>query len=243
MREDFWQFVPTHKLIVAANYRPTVTGTDSAIWRRIRVVPFEVVIPFEERNPGLLEQLTTELSGILCWAVEGCKRWWVDGLGLPAAVEAATAQYRDEQDVVGQFLTAEGYESAPSHKMVPAGDLQKGLTTWCEANGVEPLSKEQLAMALRGKGFIDIRKHRGRFWTGLTRPKTETSSELDLEGPLENPCSEGGVTQRDAALLFTRGARTRTEINQSVRHGTSRSLGELNDLPDDDPIFGTRRTP
>ncbi len=46
-------------------------GTDHAVWRRIKLVPFTVTIPKSEQAPELLEELRSELSGILKWAVEG----------------------------------------------------------------------------------------------------------------------------------------------------------------------------
>jgi putative DNA primase/helicase len=52
MREDFWEFAPTHKVFLAANHKPVVRGTDHAIWRRIKLVPFDVVIPKGNRIPA-----------------------------------------------------------------------------------------------------------------------------------------------------------------------------------------------
>ena len=42
MREDFWEFPPTHKVIMPTNHKPDVRGSDHAIWRRIMLVPFTV---------------------------------------------------------------------------------------------------------------------------------------------------------------------------------------------------------
>ncbi len=72
MREDFWEFDPTHKIILASNHKPTVRGTDHAIWRRIRLVPFAVTIPESEQDKSLPGKLLTELPGILAWCVRGC---------------------------------------------------------------------------------------------------------------------------------------------------------------------------
>lgn len=235
MREDFWQFEPTHKLIVAANYRPTVTGTDSAIWRRIRVIPFEVVIPFEERNPGLLELLALELPGILNWAVEGCKKWWIDGLGLPSAVELATSQYRDEQDIVGQFLAAEGYELGPG-RAADAGELQRGFLAWCETNGVDPMGKQRLAQALRGKGLVDARRKKGRVWEGLGR-QNDDRNELNLRNT--NPTSDGVVTDGDSSHHLSGEhapacAQERPELSPSVTPSEP-------DYSDPAVLFGTKK--
>ena len=71
MREDFWEFQPTHKVVLATNHKPIISGTDTAIWERIRLVPFTVTIPPEERDHTLPEKLDDELPGILAWAVKG----------------------------------------------------------------------------------------------------------------------------------------------------------------------------
>ena len=104
MREDFWEFEPTHKVFLATNHKPVVKGTDNAIWERIRLVPFEVTIPEDERDTSLPEKLKEELSGILSWAVQGCLEWQESGLSVPDEVRVATDGYRGEMDVLGQFI-------------------------------------------------------------------------------------------------------------------------------------------
>ena len=93
MREDFWEFEPTHKIFLAANHKPIVRGTDHGIWRRVKLVPFTVTVPAEEQDKRLAEKLTAEAAGILAWAVRGCLDWQSDGLGEPEEVKAATKEY------------------------------------------------------------------------------------------------------------------------------------------------------
>ncbi len=102
--ENHWEFTPTHKLILAANHRPAVRGTDHAIWRRIRLVPFGVVIPDAEQDKTLPEKLKAEAPGILAWCVRGCLEWQRNGLGCPPEVQAATDGYRQEQDSLAQWM-------------------------------------------------------------------------------------------------------------------------------------------
>ena len=104
MREDFWQFDPTHKVVLATNHKPVVRGTDLAIWRRIRLIPFNVTIPSEERDKKLIGKLLAELPGIFAWAVCGCLDWQNHGLCEPSEVMLATNTYRQEQDVIGEFI-------------------------------------------------------------------------------------------------------------------------------------------
>jgi putative DNA primase/helicase len=104
MREDFWQFMPTHKIILACNHKPRVRGTDHAIWRRIKLVPFNVVIPPDERDRDLPNKLRSELPGILAWTIRGCLDWQTNGLGEPQAVANATSEYQCAEDLLTTFV-------------------------------------------------------------------------------------------------------------------------------------------
>lgn len=139
MRQDFFEFTPTHKLFLATNHRPIIRGTDHAIWRRIHMIPFSVT--FHEPNgrnepkqdPRLLDKLRAELSGILAWAVRGTVEWQRDGLRPPSQVKAATNKYRADMDIIGRFLE-ERCLFAPN-AMIGATPLYEAYVEWCKANG------------------------------------------------------------------------------------------------------------
>lgn len=159
MREDFWTFSPTHKLWLSSNYQPQIRGTDEGIWRRVLLVPFEQFIPKGERDRKLPEKLRAELPGILTWAVRG----WTDyrrgaGLRPPEAVRLATQQYREEQDVLGRFIT-ERLRAAPGERL-PAQALHAAYGAWCTANGETTVSSALLGSLLRHRGFR--KEKRGR---------------------------------------------------------------------------------
>ena len=67
MRQDFFEFTPQFKLLIAGNHKPGLRSVDEAIRRRLYLIPFIVKIPAEERDPELLEKLKWERPGILCW--------------------------------------------------------------------------------------------------------------------------------------------------------------------------------
>ena len=98
------EFCPTHKIWLALNHLPTVRGTDHAMWRRIRLVPFNVQIPEGEQDRHLPDRLRAEWPGILAWLVRGCLDWQRVGLAPPRSVTAATQEYRADMDVLGQWL-------------------------------------------------------------------------------------------------------------------------------------------
>ena len=104
MREDQWEFWPTHTLIMFPNHKPTVAGRDEGIWRRLRLVPWQVTIPENERDEQLATKLRAEAPGILNWIIDGAVRFHRDRLDPPPVVRYATNEYRAEEDVIGRFI-------------------------------------------------------------------------------------------------------------------------------------------
>lgn len=166
MREDFWQFMPTHKLWLATNHKPRVRGTDVAIWSRLKLIPFVVTFPEDKQDKKLPAKLREELPGILAWCVEGCLAWQKYGLGIPDEVAAATENYRQEQDVLAAFL-ADCCIINPLAKAA-AKELYQTYLAWCEENGERPMSQRDLGMQLSERGFDNQKSTGGRiFWFGI----------------------------------------------------------------------------
>jgi putative DNA primase/helicase len=150
-----FEYRATFKLLLVANHRPVIRGTDLAIWRRVKLVPFTVTISEDDRDPDLADKLRAELPGILAWAVRGCLEWQRDGLGEPSAVREATASYRSEMDVLGAFL-AERCEESPD-AIVSAKRLYYAYAIWSEACRERPVSKRAFGLALEERGFQSTR--------------------------------------------------------------------------------------
>jgi putative DNA primase/helicase len=153
MREDFWTFPPTHKLWLAGNHRPVVRGDDEGIWRRMRLIPFTVTIPEADRDTALPEKLRAELPGLLAWAVQGCLQWVRDGLRAPTLVRDATAAYRAENDVLGQFLRER--VRIDMSGMVSRAELRSTYEIWCREMGAEPVGARRLASRLRERAAAE----------------------------------------------------------------------------------------
>jgi putative DNA primase/helicase len=156
MRQDFYTFEATHTMIIAANTKPTVRGTDHAIWRRMRLVPFDVTIPPAERDKGLVARLLEESPGILAWAVRGCLDWQRNGLGEAKAIDAATEVYRADQDTLGHWIE----ESCVllSDAFTPMGTLYESYSAWCAATGREAWTRETVRARLLERSGLDDRR-------------------------------------------------------------------------------------
>ena len=165
LHREWFEFQPEFKLWLSTNHKPIIKGTDHAIWRRIRLVPFQVTFPPEKQDKGLAQKLKTELSGILNWAVEGCLAWQREGLEAPEEVVHATEGYREEMDTLAAFLR-ERTEAAPAGG-VSAKALYKAYCAWCEENGERPQTPKALGMRLGERGYSSTHKATGNCWIGL----------------------------------------------------------------------------
>jgi putative DNA primase/helicase len=133
MHGEWFDFAPALKLFLAVNHKPDVTDDSHGFWRRVHLVPFARQF---EKNDTLRDELRGELPGILAWLVEGCRAWQRDGLNPPAVVQAATAQYRQDSDQLGDFLREEcvvGSEVGPTR----AAALYDRYKSWADREGLE----------------------------------------------------------------------------------------------------------
>lgn len=170
LHKEFFEFRPQFKIWIRTNHRPKIRGTDTGIWRRVRLIPFDVCIPAEKQDPNLTGKLMTELSGILNWAVEGCLLWQHCGMKTPDAVNIATEEYRSSQDLIGIFL-AETCTICPQKKSgyVKTSDLYKAYCDWCEEAGERPMPHRVLSIKLSERGFRKRRAFHSSIivWDGL----------------------------------------------------------------------------
>jgi putative DNA primase/helicase len=174
--ERHFEFKPQSALWLVGNHRPQANAQDGALWRRVLLVPFERTLAESERDPAVKACLTRDAAAqqaILAWAVAGAFAWQADGLQPPDAVRVATERYRSENDAVGRFL-AETYDPAPDE--VPAKDLRKSYTEWCEANGERPLPSNQLGDVLRAHGLTNGKSGGARCWR-WPRPGQQDSTD------------------------------------------------------------------
>jgi putative DNA primase/helicase len=161
MRGEWFTFKPTFKIWLATNHKPIIRGTDKAIWDRIRLVPYTVTIPDEERIPlrEMMAHFMDELPGILSWMVQGCLDWERRGLGMPHEVREATGQYREEMDVIGEFIN-ECCKMSPDGTAT-ANALYNRYLNWCEKRDEKPMSQKQFGRTLGERGFRSERVTRG----------------------------------------------------------------------------------
>jgi putative DNA primase/helicase len=233
---EFFEFKPRFKVWLAANYKPEIRGTDYAIWRRIRLIPFTVTIPPEEQIPDLADQLKEELSGILNWALEGLRDWLANGLQPPPEVTEATEAYRAEMDIVGLFVQ-DACVTDPK-AVTPSKTLYEAFREWCAENGYEPLGQTAFGRQLAAKGFAHGRAYiEGRLrrcWFGI-RLRSDTDPQPDLLPPdqPDNP-DQPNMTDVTDVTRFSESCPINIDADQSfekTRHNLSSVTSATNPYP------------
>jgi len=169
MREDRWSFWPSHTLIMFSNHRPRVQGHDEGIWRRLRLVPWPVIIPESERDRDLADKLRAEAPGILNWIIAGARRFLAEGFNPPDPVRTATATYREEEDHVGLFIA--DCLTIGADLWCTSSQIANEIEVWATDTGVEPPTMNDLAERLKTAGCTNKRQsiggHRQTRWTGV----------------------------------------------------------------------------
>lgn len=151
MKQDFFEFLPTHKLWLAANHKPIIKGNDEGIWRRVLLVPFEISIPEEKQDKELDNKLIGELPGILNRLVAGCLDWQRNGLNPPESVIYATQEYREELDPMKPFFL-DRCELDSEHSINPK-NLYNAYIDWCEESHERAMNPRFFAMLMRERSF------------------------------------------------------------------------------------------
>jgi putative DNA primase/helicase len=172
MREDFWSFTPTHTFVMLTNHKPIVTGTDEGIWRRLRLVPWNVVIPDTERDEQLSDKIAAELDAVLAWLVAGYHDWQAHGLAEPAQITEATTGWRADSDTLRRFLD-ECCLTGP-HLCAGSTELFTAWAKWCADQGEDPGTQTAFATALQNKGLDKTKDRTGRMrWRGIGLAATD----------------------------------------------------------------------
>ena len=165
--QEFFEYSPEFKLFMAVNDLPDVAASDDAMFRRIRVIPFDAQFKGDNLIKDLQEELSQpeHLKALLAWMVEGAKKWYAEGLPQSAAVEKATNLYRQDSDILEQFVA--DMCIVGDEKKFQVSDLYKHFQEWATNNGFRPMNNREIRGLLTKKGFSQTKSGSSRFWKGL----------------------------------------------------------------------------
>ena len=146
-------YKPNYKIWIATNHRPIIKGTDHAIWRRVKLIPFAVQIPEDEQDPELGDKLRAESEGILAWLIEGAAKFFERGLEEAKAVTMATKEYRADMDVLSGFIE-DCTVKASSSESIGANILYKVFGAYATQNAMEPMTETKFGLRMKARKDI-----------------------------------------------------------------------------------------
>jgi putative DNA primase/helicase len=162
----FFEFIPTWKVWLSTNALPYIPGTDQGIWRRIRVIKFGASFEGLHADNTLGAKLAEEQEGILAWLIEGCMRWYTEGLKSPSSVQIEADTYREDLDPLGGFIR----DKCLVHKdaIIPVSELYSAYLDWCKKENERPIGKYGFSKTLKSRrGIEQDRSSATRFWMGI----------------------------------------------------------------------------
>jgi P4 family phage/plasmid primase-like protien len=165
MRQDYFEFTPQFKLVIAGNHKPGLRTVDEAMRRRLNLLPFTVTIPAAERDAELTEKLRAEWSGILQWMIDGCLAWQREGLNAPGIVRDATEKYLSAEDTPARWM--EDCCVLSRACWTSASALFGSWEQWCEQNHEYPGAQKRFSESLESRGFQQVRTRAARGFTGI----------------------------------------------------------------------------
>ncbi len=165
MRQDFFEFIPQFKLLIAGNHKPSLRTVDEAIRRRLHLIPFTVFIPPDERDETLVNKLKSSWPGILAWAIDGAVEWFSTGLRPPQAVQNATRDYLSAEDLITSWIADRCHVEAAAK--ASSSGLYQSFRGWCEDAGERPGSHKAFSQVLESHGYDKKHERTGWHFHGL----------------------------------------------------------------------------
>jgi putative DNA primase/helicase len=165
MRQDYFTYHPQFKLFFVGNHKPGLRTVNVAVRRRFNLIPFNVVIPAQDRDKKLPNKLRKEWPGILAWMIQGCLEWQKVGLKPPECVVKATDEYLAAEDIIGAWIEDCCVRDPQAHTSTRT--LFASWKPWAEQAGQLPASERWLAGKLEDTGFRRERVKQERGFWGL----------------------------------------------------------------------------
>lgn len=164
---DEFEYMPEFKIWVATNHKPIIRGTDLGIWRRIKLIPFEVNIPKDKVDKNLKYKLRREMPQILRWAIDGCIKWQREGIKEPKCVQEAVKDYKQEMDLLAGFLEQCVEIDYDCKDKIMASELFRLYSRWAQENNEYEMSSKKFYKEVGKKLPEKGRNGTGVFYTSI----------------------------------------------------------------------------
>ena len=164
---DEFEYTPEFKIWIATNHKPVIRGTDIGIWRRIKLIPFEVSIPQNKVDKNLKYKLREEFPQILAWAVEGCIKWQKEGMEEPECIKLAVKDYKQEMDLLANFIEQCIVIDYDCKDKITGSTLFRIYSKWAKENNEYEMSSNKFGREIAKKLPEKGRDRQGAFYKNI----------------------------------------------------------------------------
>lgn len=159
-----FEFDPAFTAFMVTNFLPKLPANDPAVWARVRVVPFDVVIPDHQQDVLLPEKLKAHADAVLAWVVRGWADYQANGLVTPGAVQVATQAYAESQDDVRRFIDECCDPAASASVAFTTTALHSSYAEWAQGENIHPahvLGRAKFGQSLDRLGYPGVKSRFG----------------------------------------------------------------------------------
>jgi putative DNA primase/helicase len=156
LNENLFEFQMEGKPFINTNHKPHVTDDTIFASGRVKIIPFNRHFSESEQDKGLKREFRKAKikSAILNWMVMGWRLIQETGFDAPPAVVQATAEYREEADVIGVFLSE---RTVPAEgKRLATRQLYLAYQDWAKSGGYKAADNRAFVQDLRRR--LDVGK-------------------------------------------------------------------------------------
>lgn len=172
-----FEYKPKFKIWMATNHLPIIRGTDDGIWRRIKIIPFNIQIPKEKVDKRLEYKLKAEYTGILNWIVQGAIMWQQEGLEDPEAVRQVIENYRAEMDPLDAFL--EECCTTGQNYSIKAREMYDAYHEWAKESEEYKMSMTKFGREM-SKKLLRVKKRDGWCYVGLKLKEPDSDYKFNF---------------------------------------------------------------
>ncbi|MDE3142608.1 MAG: DNA primase [Bacteroidota bacterium] len=172
MLEDYCKF------IFNTNQLPSDVEHNEAFFRRFIILPFDVTISEDERDPELANKIiANELPGVFNWVLEGLERLLVQRRFTKSeTIDRMVTEYKQQSDSVKLFIDEECY-TIDLNSDIALKKIYNTYRDYCSESGYKSCSLKNFSERLRNNGFTTSRKNFGTV-VHAAKPKLFLSSAL-----------------------------------------------------------------
>jgi putative DNA primase/helicase len=169
-----FSYIPKFKIWMSTNNKPIIRGRDYGIWRRIITIPFLRRFEKHEKDKNMPEKLRAEKAQILGWCIKGHILYLEENdLKLPDCLEKEKEYYKDQMDIVAQFLNKQ-CQLVPNYT-TGARALYQNYKAWALDNSEFIMKQSKFEEEILNKNFVLTKKNGERCYVGI-RMNSDTLS-------------------------------------------------------------------